>query len=443
MSTPDVVGLDFGTTNTVMALRRGNAIEAVPFTHDGESFETFRSVLALWQEAADVGLLTRLDAGPWAMERFLDEPADTRFLQSFKTFAASKAFSKTTIAGRSFAFEDLLEGFFRAYVRHAGATLPSLPKRLVLGRPVAFAGVSADPTLARERYEAAFRPFGFDTIHHVYEPVAAAFYFAQRLTRDATVLVGDFGGGTSDFSILRFTRIGDRIAAEPLGHAGVAVAGDSFDFRIIDALVSPRLGKGTTYTSWGKTLDVPSHYCANFARRSQLSLMKAPKLLAELREIARTASAPERLRAFVEFIDADQGYPLYRAVTAAKIRLSDAERTQLVFRGGGLVIDAFVRRSDFETWIAPDLERVEAAVTTVLERSGLREGDIDRVFLTGGSSFVPAVRARFASRFGADRLADGAQMLSIAYGLALIGEDDDPERWAVRAETAPTDADPH
>lgn len=441
MPNPSVVGLDFGTTNTVMALRRGNAIEAVPFTHHGETVETFRSVLALWQETADVGLTTRLDAGPWAMDRFLDEPADTRFLQSFKTFAASKAFSKTTIAGRSFAFEDLLEGFFRAFVRHAGDALPSLPKRLVLGRPVAFAGVSADPSLARQRYEAAFRAFGFETIQHVYEPVAAAFYFAQRLTADATVLVGDFGGGTSDFSILRFTRTGNRIAAEPLGHAGVAVAGDTFDFRIIDAVVSPRLGQGTRYTSWGKTLDVPGHYYANFARWSQLSLMKSPKLLAELREIARTASAPDRLRAFIDFIDADQGYPLYRAVTAAKIRLSDAARTQLNFRGGGLVLDAPLRRSDFETWIAPDLERIDAAVTTVLQRSGLGESDVDRIFLTGGSSFVPAVRARFASRFGPDRLDDGAQMLSIAYGLALIGEDDDPERWSVRAETAPTDAD--
>jgi hypothetical chaperone protein len=441
MSQPAVVGLDFGTTNTVLARRRGNAIEAVPFRHGGAVVETFRSVLALWQEAADVGLLTRLEAGPWAMDRFLEEPADTRFLQSFKTFAASRAFTATTIAGRRFAFEDLLEGFFRAFLRHAGEPLARLPDRLVLGRPVAFAGVSADPALARERYEAAFRAFGFTTIHHVYEPVAAAFYFAKRLTADATVLVADFGGGTSDFSVLRFVRSGDRFTAEPLGHAGVAVAGDSFDFRIIDALVSPRLGKGTTYASWGKTLDVPGHYYANFARWSQLSLMKAPKLLAELREIARTASAPERLRAFVDFIDADQGYPLYQALTEAKIRLSEHETTRLRFRGGGLSLDEPLNRRDFEHWIAPDLDRIDVAVTSVLARAGLTEGGVDRVFLTGGSSFVPAVRDRFARRFSADRLDDGAQMLSIAYGLALIGETDDPERWTVTAEAAPSPAD--
>jgi hypothetical chaperone protein len=71
-------------------------------------------------------------------------------------------------------------------------------------------------------------------------------------------------------------------------------------------------------------------------------------------------------------------------------------------------------------------------VEAALEQAGLAAGEIDKVFLTGGTSFVPAVRARFAARFGEERLETGDQLLSIAYGLALIGETKDIGRWTVR-----------
>jgi len=77
---------------------------------------------------------------------------------------------------------------------------------VVIGRPVSFAGASPDDALARERYESALRNVGFEEIHHVYEPVAAAYFFAQRLNTDATILVADFGGGTSDFSARQILR---------------------------------------------------------------------------------------------------------------------------------------------------------------------------------------------------------------------------------------------
>ena len=59
-----------------------------------------------------------------------------------------------------------------------------------------------------------------------------------------------------------------------------------------------------------------------------------------------------------------------------------------------------------------------------------KEGEIDRVFLTGGSSFVPAVRRQFEARFGAEKIETGDQLVSIAYGLALIAQEEQVERWA-------------
>ena len=82
-----------------------------------------------------------------------------------------------------------------------------------------------------------------------------------------------------------------------------------------------------------------------------------------------------------------------------------------------------VKRTDFEAWISPELKAIERAVDQAMERSGLAPEAIDRVFLTGGTSFVPAVRGLFTERFGAGKVTTGGEFVSVAEGLALIGRD--------------------
>ncbi|WP_163362796.1 Hsp70 family protein, partial [Escherichia coli] len=73
---------------------------------------------------------------------------------------------------------------------------------------------------------------------------------------------------------------------------------------------------------------------------------------------------------------------------------------------------------DFEAWIAPDVARIAETVDEVLARAGVADTAIERVFLTGGTSFVPAIRNLFVKRFGEERLTNTDQFESIAYGLA-------------------------
>lgn len=426
------LGLDFGTTNTVAArVAADGRAQPSMFTHGNEQFSAFRSLLCFWQDVHQGRAETLVDAGPWAIEHLIDEPGDCRFLQSFKTFAANAGFRHTTIYGQNYQFEDLLAAFFEKFRAHAGPQAAQWPRRLVLGRPVTFAGPNPDAALARQRYDAAFERFGFEEIHHVHEPVAAAYFFAQRLASAATVLVADFGGGTSDFSVVRFEAGGRRMKAKALASTGVGIAGDTFDYRIIDHVVSPLLGKGTSYKSWGKVLSIPGHYYSNFARWNQLSMMKYSGVLAELRHIAKHSLAKQQLEIFVDFLEADAGYPLYRAVSGVKTRLSSTDHARLVFQGHGLNVDATVKRADFEAWIADDLARIGRSVDACLQRAECGVKGIDRVFLTGGSSFVPAVRRLFEKKFGAAKIETGDQLLSIANGLALIGEDPDIEHWTV------------
>ncbi len=220
------IGLDFGTTNTVVATASTSGLASVlPFklqsTRSNQVYSTFRSAMCFWEEDHNDVLDLRFEAGPWAIEHFIDDPTDCRFLQSFKTFAASPLFSDTFIHGRKFTFESLLSAFLEKLRSHTDGELAEFPKRLVVGRPVAFAGTNADELLALARYERALRSLGVEEIIYVYEPVAAAYFYAQRLTQAATVLVADFGGGTSDFSIIRFEPSASGLRSIPLSHSGL------------------------------------------------------------------------------------------------------------------------------------------------------------------------------------------------------------------------------
>jgi hypothetical chaperone protein len=430
---PAVLGVDFGTTNTVLSYDDGEGERSlITFPAagpaGGEAKAAFRSVLS-FREHPDEVRARSVEAGAWAIDEYLEDPLDTRFIQSFKTFAASPQFQSTTIFGRRYTFDDLLLSFLSRVRHHAGDALADLPETVIIGRPVQFAGATPDASLALERYDAAFQRAGFVDRHYVYEPAAAAFYFAQSLQGTAVVLVADFGGGTSDFSIVRFERSAGRVTSTPLSHSGVGVAGDAFDYRIIDNVVSPRLGKGSTYTSFGKTLPVPNKYYAAFARWSQLALLKTSKELVELRALVR-AGKDETLAAFVELIEDDHGYPLYQAISATKEALSGSDQAPFRFQAGGIDIQTEVSRADFEGWISPELAQISAAVDRAVHDAGLANSDIDQVFLTGGSSFVPAVRRLFAERFGETAIADGGEFESIASGLSLIGQEDDLDQWS-------------
>ena len=430
------IGIDFGTTNTVVAIAKpGEPVRAVMFQGDREQSEIYRSVLCFEQLAA-----SRFDveasAGMKAIRAYLTSVYETRFIQSFKSHVASAMFDETRIFGRGYKFEDLLSTFFRLAVRDANGQLADLGGRIVSGRPVAFVGAVPDEALAVQRYGAAYRRIGVPDPVYAYEPVGAAYYYAQRLKSDALVLVCDFGGGTSDFSLIRFERRGTTVNATPVGHAGVAVAGDNFDYRIIDQVVSPLLGKGTEYKSFDKILPIPQHYHGSFARWHQLAMLKTPAHIRELESLQRASLSPDKIAKFLQIIRNDRGFNIYRAVSDAKVRLSSAPTASLVLRLGELDIEQEISRKDFERWIADDIARIEQTVDQLLRGENVSVDEIDSVFLTGGSSSIPAVRSVFETRFGADRLAGGENLQSVAFGLALIGLEDDVGPWLAQSPSS-------
>ncbi|CAJ1370006.1 unnamed protein product [Effrenium voratum] len=427
----ETIGLDFGTSNTVAVAARQSATQPVHFQDRQETFTSLPTVLSFLDRGASRAL--HPEVGPWAIRQFLDSFGDVRFIQSLKTFAASRLFKGTGVYGVRFEFEDLMATFLRCAFERAGTRFDPAGTRLVVGRPVEFAGHNPDETLAMERYRRAFRKVGFEDILFVMEPVGAAFSYAQSLERDTTILVADLGGGTTDYSIMRFETAAGHLKATPLGRGGIGIAGDTFDYRIIDNVVLPKLGKGSAYQSMGKVLEIPPNLFSNFARWHMLSIFKTSDDFKEMKKLLRWCLEPDKIEMFIELVDEDQGYPLYKSVSETKARLSSDDEAEFSFAPLGADFRAMVSRQEFEGWIAADLAKMDKALDATLAKAGLSENDIDRVFMTGGTSFVPAVRRQFANRFGTEKISGGNELTSVANGLALIGAREDAADWAVAA----------
>jgi len=397
------VGIDFGTTNSAVAISDdAGHVELVPL--DGANY--WRTVLYFEPGG-------KLTAGAPAIARYLATGGEGRLVQSIKSHLASASFSRTQILGRRWALDDMIA----AYLRLVRAAAPrDLGTRCVVGRPVRYWGAdhAEDDARALGRMTEAMAKAGFTEVVFEYEPVGAAASYAARLSREELIVVADYGGGTTDFSAIR---VGGG-AARVLATGGIGISGDAFDARVIDAVVAPALGRGSRYVTdeTGGEAPVPAWLYGSLRRWHLLSFLKEESTQRLLARVTEGALEPHKLERLAQLVDEDLGLPLHQAVEGAKVRMSNADADRVTLRA--IELDLPITRGDFVTWIGEDLDAIDRVLDDVLARAGIAAAEVDRVFATGGSSLVPAVRDRLAARFGDGKLVGGEELTSVASGLA-------------------------
>ena len=421
-----MIGIDFGTTNSTLGRASGSAeVELVAFpTVTGETF-SFRSILYLQQVKHGARSQTHAWTGPSAIEHYLAAENKGRLIQSLKSYLSDRSLTGTAVFGRHYTLEDLISRILADLRRQAELQFKAPVTYAMVGRPVHFVGAEKeeDEVFALDRLRKAFSAAGFESIDFEMEPVAAAYAYESTLDHDELILIGDFGGGTSDFSLLHVgpgVRKRGRKPQDLLGNSGVGLAGDAFDARIVRKLVSPALGSESFARSLHKVLPaVPAWIYANLERWHYLSFLRTANVVEILKSARLRALEPEKIEALITLIDEDLGFHLHQAVQRVKYELSHADVAEFHFRDGSMDLQIAVTREAFEGWIADELRTIEQCVDSLLQTTGISRKDVDRVFLTGGTSLVPAVRRIFAERFGENRIRTGNEFISVARGLAL------------------------
>jgi hypothetical chaperone protein len=416
------IGVDFGTSNTVIAVAEpGKAARVLNVRSRSGTGRALPSILCFKPDELDPRAAPTSSAGVDAIEDYLQRAGAARLMQSLKSFLGSSSFVETNLFGSTFTLEQLIARLLGHLYDATGCRDALAHARVVIGRPIHFAGATADDLLAARRLTGSFAAAGRAPDDVRLEPEAAAYTFASTAEGSHLVLVVDLGGGTSDFSVVQVKNERGHIDITPLAQTGIGIAGDRFDYALVQRAVCPALGMGSTFRPERKPLPIPQWIYANFSSWHQLSHMNNRQTLRMLTEIVRSADDTAALEGLLHVIRNDEGFSLFQAVSHVKQTLSRDSTARLRFKAGPVEIDRTVTRDEFESWIIGDLVQIETTAIRALKTAGINPPEITRVFMTGGSSLVPAVRSMFARRFGEEKLIWGDELASVAQGLAVMG----------------------
>jgi hypothetical chaperone protein len=411
-------GLDFGTTNSALSLNIDGKVSVIDIDAYNLAGKTMRSVMYFDEEK-------NIYVGHEAIGRYIDNGAAGRFLQSIKAFLPSTLFGHTLINGKTYELEQLIAIFLRRVKRKGEDYVGKEVTEVVMGRPVFFSSDQEKDKLAENRLRKAAHLAGFKNIVFQFEPVAAALTFESTLPKgeEKIVFIGDFGGGTSDFTIIKL-RGGsaeelDR-SKDVLSLGGLYIAGDVFDADLMWERVAKYFGKDIKYKSMtGQLLDMPSMITfklKNWHLIPQLKVNKDREFIRQLKTTADNISAIENLE---NLIDDNYGFMLFQAIEKAKIDLSSFDSSYIIFNDRKLNIKEMIYRNEYERIIQSHVHKIKKCMDETLNNAGLSSKDIDVIFTTGGTSYIPCIRRLFVDKFGAEKMTQMDAFTSVAYGLGV------------------------
>ncbi|MGN6528059.1 MAG: Hsp70 family protein [Burkholderiaceae bacterium] len=422
----DYCAIDFGTSNSAVAVPAADAMALVPLEPEhGERGRTMPTAVFYLAEGPGLQNLPKL-YGRAAVAAYV-EGTDGRLMRSMKSALGSALMEQHTDvgAGRSVAFGDVIASYLlhlrRAAQAHAGREI----ERVVLGRPVFFVDEDASRDAAAQAgLEAAARSVGFRDVHFQYEPIAAAFHYEQQVDREQVVIVADIGGGTSDFSVVRVgpQRIGraDR-RDDILASHGVHVAGTDFDRHVELARILPALGYGAygPPRAGRAPLEVPSRIYFDLTTWHLINLCYRPQRLMEIASMRDDYADPRHHARLTTVLRERLGHALAGLAEEAKIAVA---------QGGAHAVDLFEVERALEVEVTEaqvveavnhDLGRIVQAAGDTARLAGLHADEIDALYFTGGSTGLRLLAERLAAAFPQARPVHGDRFASVATGLGL------------------------
>ncbi|HUE75312.1 MAG TPA: Hsp70 family protein [Chloroflexota bacterium] len=308
------VGLDFGTSNSSVAVLDGQHVRLLPIENQGADNAVLRSVLYIGRDGGrSVGqraIETYFDQNTGRSVRYalkfirviqmtfaetgtievpayarIDENEPGRLFQSLKSFLRDLSFKGTSVFGQTYALEDLIAVLLAEIRRRTEEILGEEVEEWIVGRPVHYAERPDADALAIRRMAEACRRAGMARVRFEPEPIAAGRHYALQAERPATALVFDMGGGTLDLTVLKVGGTWEVLATD-----GVPVAGDVFDSRIVEGSVIEYFGLNAAMGAEGQPF--PVHIPLTLTDWASIVGLNDPKTLDTIRVARRTS--PQR-----------------------------------------------------------------------------------------------------------------------------------------------------
>ncbi len=433
------VGIDFGTSNSGVAIFREGKVHLLPI--DGKNLvpEVVKTILYITQdfrhfigmEAVELYYKQNINrqrrfVKKWAGEIdyrgsdlhyvrdiyvYVDELQPGRLLQFIKSSLRSEKYQGTQVFERYYNVSDIISAYLLILKERAELALGEEIEGVTLGRPVEFSKNKELDHKAQDTLQQAAMEAGFKQVDFELEPVAAALYYELSLSAPQNVLIFDFGGGTLDLTVMR---LGDPLHRQVYASGGIGIAGSDFDRAIIEKRMLSHFGKGEVHHDPEilKLIEAIPDW-------SGLPELSTPRAKAELERAIHAGEAPVRLKALEALIFNDLAFSFYNMVEATKIGLSGQSAVVASLKEKDLDIWELYTRSQFESDIRDYSDQIEQVVMETITASGLSLEQIDAVVKTGGSSSIPMFTEMLCRIFGRDKVVASDAFSSVTGGLAI------------------------
>lgn len=414
--TPSIYAIDFGTTNSLLSAANAQQVHPpVELDPTGKDKTILRSVL--YFPDAD-----HCYYGAHAIAEYIARGMQGRLIRSIKKHLPSRSFVGTHIEQRPMNLEDLIGAFLGEMRTRANRFFDTDVTAVVLGRPARFSIDDAEDTHAQYRLERAARVAGFTEVSFCPEPIAAAREFRATLHDDKIVLVGDFGGGTSDFTVLRMHDAAFR-ASDVLAIGGVSVAGDAFDASLMRHQIGKHFGTEVTYkVPFGaNVLKMPPALMEKICSPADASLLNEQDAMTFLRNVKQWSLGDDDERCMdqlLTLVEDRLGFQVFEAIETCKRALSKEAQARFAFSYPTIDIEQPVTRADFERGSARATQTIVSELEATLQRAGIAPSAVDIVCCTGGTASLPAIERALSQLFGRDKLSQFQHFHSVIHGLA-------------------------
>lgn len=409
------LGIDFGTSNSLVGgWQNGRRIEALKLD-PGASDPTLMRTL-LYFPHQDLCYY-----GTEAIHQYIENEMEGRFFRSFKSHLPNRSYLGTMLDNRILSLENLVGTFLLELRKRAENILQAPIESAVIGRPARYSMDPVEDEFALHRMKKAAEFAGFKNFDFVPEPLAAAFDYRRQLTSEKIVLIGDFGGGTSDFTLIRMSPAAFK-KEDVLGLDGCALAGDALDSLFMSQNLGEFFGSKARYkVSMGRNiLTMPPPIATRLNLPAHIVHLKEKATYEFIQEVKKGALADsdrQAIERLLTLVDDQQIFPFFEQIEKTKRGLSRQNQAPFEFDYPSLEIKAEFSRGTFESWAAPVKEKVFASLDRCLAQAGLGAEQVDLVCLTGGSAQVPLIRQEFESRFGVEKLQTQSHFHSVLSGL--------------------------
>lgn len=433
------VGIDFGTSNSGVAVYDGQRVRLLPVDPKNVLPEVIKTVLyitrdyraSIGQEAVENYYRDNVNrqrrfVKQWAGEIdvygadmhyvrdifvYVDELKPGRLLQYLKTALRKDNYAGTQIFERYYSVGDLAKTYLSLLKERAEIVLGEPIEEVTLGRPVKFSESPEQDQKAQETLRQAAHEAGFRKVDFEFEPIAAALNYEQSIDRPQNVVIFDFGGGTLDIAVMR---LGDPDKRKVYASGGVDIAGSDFDRAIIEKRMLSHFG----FENVKRHPEIMEmiHAIPDWMALPELGTPINKNIL---EKAIQSGVVPVRLKALEGLIYNDLAFTFYNRVEAGKIALSSDGATVISLEDKDIALWELYTRHQFETDIAHYLANVEKVLLDTLAKSGLDIEEIDAVVKTGGSSNIPLFTGMLERIFGKEKVKKSSSFSSVVAGLAI------------------------